>query len=235
MSILAVVAHPDDEVLGAGGALARLTAEGVSARACILVADVDVRTRRPRSEELREDLLSASALLGLSDPILGGFPNIRLNTVPHLEIVQFIEEAMVATGATVIMTHHPGDLNNDHVHVSMACQAAVRLFQRRDNVKPLQGFYFMEILSSTDWSFRGGGEPFQPDTFIEIGAEGVNRKIRALNAYRGVMREYPHPRSREALAGLAAFRGGQGGMQYAEAFQTAFRAIRQGQSTGLLG
>ena len=83
----------------------------------------------------------------------------------------------------------------------------------------------MEILSSTDWAFPSNVLPFQPNTFIEVGEEGVKRKIQSLEAYEGVMRPYPHPRSNEVLTGLAALRGGQSGTIYAEAFQTLFQII----------
>lgn len=232
MTILIAVAHPDDEVLGVGASAAKFTREGVTARACIACGDADARTRRPRSDELMADIGSASSILGLQEPILGDFPNIRLNTVPHIELVQFFEQAIVDTGATTLFTHHPRDLNDDHRQVSAACQAAARLFQRRPDVPPLRALYFMEILSSSEWSVPGSGAPFEPDAFFEIGENGLERKLEALAAYRGVMREYPHPRSREALQGLAAYRGAQAGMKYAEGFQTAYRAITPVEFTG---
>ncbi len=223
MTVLVVVAHPDDEVLGAGGTVAGLTEAGIECRSCLVVAGADVRAHRPRSDALHSDLLQANELLGLRPPVLGEFPNIRLNTVPHLDLVQFIEKAISDTGATTLFTHHPRDMNDDHRHVSFACQAAARLFQRCDDVTSLVGLYFMEILSSTDWSFPGNGAPFEPDTFFEIGEDGFRRKLDALKAYRGVMRPFPHPRSEEALHGLASYRGGQAGLHLAEGFQTAFR------------
>jgi hypothetical protein len=48
-------------------------------------------------------------------------------------------------------------------------------------------------------------------------------KILALTQYRGVLRPYPHPRSPEVITGLAAVRGGQAGLKYAEAFECVFR------------
>lgn len=225
MPVLIVVAHPDDEVLGCGSTAALLARGGVPVRACILSGTVNARRGRPAVPELTEDLRRASRILNLDEPVVGDFPNIEFNVVPHLEMVQFIEEAILTTGSDTIFTHHPADVNSDHRHTSLACQAAARLFQRREGVRPLRALYYMEILSSTDWSFPSEARPFQADTFFPAG-ETLACKIAALNAYRGVMREFPHPRSEEILRGIAAYRGGQAGMDYAEAFQTAFRAYR---------
>ncbi len=220
-SVLVVVAHPDDEVLGCGGTLARLAAAGVPAQACILVGDAEVRAHRPDLPDLRKDTHRAQEILGIAPPILGHFPNIRLNTVPHVELVQFIEAAIEETGANLIFTHHPADLNDDHLQTSRACQAAARLFQRRPNLPPLKGLYFMEVPSATDWALSSGPR-FRADTFVELGSEALNRKIEALRSYQGVMRDYPHPRSEEVLRGLATCRGAQAGMDQAEAFECAF-------------
>ncbi|HUP92874.1 MAG TPA: PIG-L deacetylase family protein [Solimonas sp.] len=223
-AVLLVVAHPDDEVLGCGGTAARLARQGYTVRSCMLSGNVAARRHNPGQAELAADTLRAQALLGLGEPILGEFPNIRFNTVAHLELVQFIEAAIVQTGATTVFTHHPADLNNDHVHTSLACQAAVRLFQRRADVPALQALYFMEVPSSTDWTFPNGTAGFQPTVFCPVG-ETLSDKLAALAAYRGVMRPYPHPRSEEAIRALAVMRGAQAGLEYAEAFQCAFRVL----------
>lgn len=225
MPVLIVVAHPDDEVLGCGGMAATLTQKGVAVHSCILSGQVEVRQNRPDVPELLQDIQTAQILLGCKAPILGNFPNIQFGTVPHLKLVQFIEQAIEKVQPEIIFTHHPQDLNDDHRHTSLACQAAARLFQRRPGFKPLQGLYFMEILSATDWAFPGNNPGFLADTFFEIGESGLQQKIEALRSYQGVMRDFPHPRSKEILTGLAAYRGGQAGMHYAEAFQTAFRAL----------
>lgn len=225
MSYLIVVAHPDDEILGAGGTIHTLTQRGEEVNVCILCSEVEVRNFRPTSEELNSDIHEANREVGVNNIFLGGFPNIALNTVRQLDLVQYIEKIMVETQADVLFTHHPGDLNNDHRHVSIACQAASRLFQRRGDVKPLKELFFMEIPSSTDWALNSSINSFNPNSFVEIKEEGLSKKTESLSKYRGVMRPYPHPRSDESLRGLAAYRGSQSGLFYAEAFECVFRRV----------
>ncbi len=223
MKYLFVVAHPDDEVLGAGGTIAKLTSEGNSAEVCILSGEAGARKNRPDTEKLNQDIVGCNKILGVKRVFLGHFPNIEFNCVPHLKMVQFIEKILTITQAEIIFTHHPSDLNNDHYHTSIACQAAVRLFQRNSSIKPIKELNYMEIPSSTEWGMNTSLQPFTPNLFIEITEEGLNRKLKALSQYEGVMRDYPHPRSKTAIKGLAAYRGCQAGMEYAEGFETVFR------------
>ena len=225
MSYLVVVAHPDDEVLGAGATIYRLTQSGEQVSVCILCGQANARSFRPTDNELEADSNRSMKTLGVNHVFKGNFPNIKFNTVPHLELVQFIENAIIESEASVVITHHPSDLNNDHLHTSFACQAAVRLFQRRGDVKRLDEFLYMEVPSATEWGVNTALNKFQPDTFVEVGKVAIEKKIEALALYRGVMREYPHPRSAEAILGLAAFRGSQSGCCYAEGFECAIRRI----------
>ena len=99
MTVLIVAAHPDDEVLGCGGTLAALTEAGVSVRTCILSGEAEARQGRPDISELMHDIERANEILGIvAPPIIGHFPNIRFNAVPHLEMVQFIENAILESG-----------------------------------------------------------------------------------------------------------------------------------------
>lgn len=225
MNYLLVVAHPDDEVLGAGATIQKLTGAGHTVDLCIMCAQAKARAFRPEDQELQHDLEASSRLLGIRSLYLGEFPNIAMNNADHLALVQFIEKAITASAPAVVITHHPADTNNDHMHTSMACQAAIRLFQRRADVPPLQELWFMEVLSSTEWSVNSSMNRFQPNTFVEVGRNGLEAKLAALAAYRGVMRDYPHPRSTEAIQGLAAYRGAQSGCDYAEAFECVLRRI----------
>jgi LmbE family N-acetylglucosaminyl deacetylase len=224
MIYLSITAHPDDEILGFGGSTAVLTSRGHQVHNLILSGEVEARRYRPDSNVLNANANRAQQIVGAESPILGPFPNIQFNTVSHLELVQFIEKVIEEIQPDVVITHHPYDLNNDHYHTSKACQAAVRLFQRKP-LKPLKAFYFMEVPSSTDWAFPVDGQQFRPDTFIEIGEEGLRKKIEALYAYEGVMRPYPHPRSDDAISALAVLRGSQVGRNLCEGFQTAMNVI----------
>ena len=146
-------------------------------------------------------------------------------TVQSSKLVQHIEAAIKESEPDIIITHHPADTNNDHLQTSMACQEAIRLFQRRPEVKPIQEFWYMEVPSCTEWALNTAMNRFQPNTWVEVGKEGVDAKVKALSMYRGVMRPYPHPRSAEAIEGFAAYRGCQTGCVYAEAFEVALRRI----------
>lgn len=221
-SALIVVAHPDDEVLGAGGTAWMLSQAGWRVRTCILSGNVDARKHRPDNAALLSDTLDAARILGMDEPILGDFPNIRMNTVPHLDLVQFIEQGIEESAATQIFTHHPNDLNDDHRQVSAGAQAAARLAARRPGMQPLQGLHYMEIPSSTDWAFPNDKQPFRPNSYVEIGLDALEAKLQALACYRGVMRPFPHPRSEEAIRGLAAVRGGASNLNHAEAFESVF-------------
>ena len=218
---LVVVAHPDDEILGFGAAGAKLSSAGELVQPVILCGNVDVRFKRPEDAELYSNILSANRVVGFENPVLGSFPNIRMNNVDHLEIVQFIEQQILKFKPERIFTHHPNDLNDDHVQVSRACLAASRLYQRRSEVPALKALSFMEIPSSTDWGYDFDGRGFMPNHYIEI-ADEIELKLQALSCYKDVMRDFPHPRSVEAITGLAAYRGAQSNQSYAEAFQTIF-------------
>ena len=222
MKISVVVAHPDDEVLGSGATIHKLVNANQEVAVAIMCGKVGARANI--SSTLHDDEEEAMAIIGVKKVYHADFPNIQMNMVPHLKLVQYIESCIEDWQAEAIFTHHPSDTNNDHVMTSYAAQAASRLFQRKQRVPQLKQFAYMEVLSSTEWSFDSSANRFTPNMFVEICREGVSTKLEALKAYKGVMRPYPHPRSYEAIEGLAAYRGVQAGCEYAEAFECVFRS-----------
>jgi len=224
MNYLIVVAHPDDEVLGAGASISKWTKEGHNVDVCIMSTDAKARAFRPDDNELNDDLNSSASFLRIGKKYEYKFPNIEMNTVPHLHLVQAIEKAILDSEPDVVITHHPADTNNDHLQTSFACQEAVRLHQRRPEVRPIREVWYMEVPSCTEWAINQAFQKFQPNCYVEVGEECVDAKIKALGMYRGVMRPYPHPRSAEYIKALAAIRGSEWGLNYAEAFQIALRS-----------
>jgi LmbE family N-acetylglucosaminyl deacetylase len=222
MKYLVVVAHPDDEVLGAGATINKLVKQGNEVAVAIMSGHAAARANI--SETLSDDEANAMAIMGVKKVFHADFPNIKMNTVPHLELVQFIEKCIEDWQAEAIITHHPSDTNIDHQETGKAVDAACRLFQRTDGVPVLKALMYMEVPSSTEWNLNNSENYFKPNYFIEIGEEGVRVKIEALSAYKGVMRPFPHPRSEKGIEGLAAYRGVQSGRNYAEAFECVFRS-----------
>lgn len=224
MKYLLVVAHPDDEVLGAGASIYRWSREGNVIYVAIMCTEAKARAFRPEDNELDDDMNASTEFLGVNRKFEATFPNIEMNTVPHLQLVQFIESAIKESEPDIVITHHPADTNNDHLQTSMACQEAIRLFQRRPEVKRIKEVWYMEVPSCSEWAINNAMNLFRPNCFVEVGEDAVDAKIKALGMYRGVMRPYPHPRSAEYIKGLAAVRGSQWGQKYSESFEVALRA-----------
>lgn len=221
MNYLVVVAHPDDEVLGAGATIHKLVQEGHNV--AIATMANHAAARMDISDTLAADQTKSMGILGIKKSYAADFPNIKMNTVPHLDLVQFVERCIQDFEAEILITHHPSDTNNDHVMTSYAVQAASRFFQRRQDIPPLKELLYMEVLSSTEWALDSSANRFTPNYFVEVEKAGVELKLKALEAYKGVMRPFPHPRSREAIEGLAAYRGAQSGCNYAEAFECVLK------------
>ena len=219
--ILVVVAHPDDEVLGCGGCIARHAAAGDRVHV-IFVADGV--TARPGTG--RDELARRQQAIGLTSEMLGiasvshlGLPDNRLDSLPLLDIVQLLEAQIAELAPEIVYTHHYGDLNVDHRLTHQAVMTACRP-QPSSTVREILTF---EVMSSTEWSSVGLA-PFLPNLFVDI-SEQLDVKMRALEAYGLEMRFSPHSRSLEHLRCLARHRGNGVGVDVAEAFMV-MRIIR---------
>jgi LmbE family N-acetylglucosaminyl deacetylase len=213
-SVLVIVAHPDDEVLGAGGTLARHAARGDKVDIVFLTDGVSARGNdRAAGERRAAAARRAAAIVGAREPKFLGLPDNRLDGIALLDIVQAIEPIVAAIGPDTIYTHHAGDLNVDHGICARAVLTACR---------PLPGskvrrIYAMEVASSTEWAPPNAAAAFAPTRFVDISAT-LTAKRDALAAYAEEMRPFPHPRSVEAMEALATWRGATAGLAAAEAF-----------------
>jgi len=218
--LLVVAAHPDDEVLGCGGTIARLTGEGHDVYVAILGEGITSRydNREQADQEMIKQLQDrsrqVSKLLGVKELCLYDFPDNRFDTVPLLNIIKIVEELINRFQPQIVYTHHGGDLNIDHVITHRAVMTATRPVENY----PVKEIYAFEVPSSTEWAFGQFQSTFRPNVFVDI-SRTLEAKIQAMHLYESEVRAFPHPRSPEALRALAISRGSCVGFQAAEAFE----------------
>lgn len=213
-TVLVVAAHPDDELLGLAGTLAKHVDAGDSVFTVIVAQGA---TSRGDGEHvvsaLKRAAAAAGACVGLRPPTFLDLPDNRLDGEVLLDIVQRLEAELTRLQPHVVYTHHYGDLNIDHQIVCRAVLTACRPYPGQS----VRAIYAFETPSSTDWMVAGVESAFAPRRFVDI-ADSVSRKLDALRMYDQEMRPYPHARSLEAVEALARVRGASVGMEYAEAF-----------------
>ena len=215
--ILVVAAHPDDEVLGCGGTIARLSpdneiytlilGEGITSR------DISMSQKERELEKLKQDVKSANEILGVKKVFLENFQDNRFDSVNLLDIVKKIEGYILKIKPDIIYTHHHGDLNIDHRITFNAALTASRPIED----SAIKKIYSFEVLSSTEWNTQSASTVFVPNIYINI-SDTISKKIEAMEAYRGEIMGYPHPRSTEGIRILAQKRGLEVGLEFAEAF-----------------
>ena len=225
MTALVVAAHPDDEVLGCGGTIARHIRRGDHIAVAILAQG---GTHRAAGKDFHAHIHghahAAAVALGVTDLrwySVGLAPDNRLDTVPLLQMAQYVENWIRWTHPQVVYTHHHGDCNVDHRRVCEAVLAATRPGATSHRVDEVLLF---EVPSSTEWSFGQLGSTFRPSVFMDI-SDTLDLKLAAMACYQTEARAFPHPRSPEALTALARWRGATVGLQAAEAFDVA-RIVR---------
>lgn len=214
--VLVIAAHPDDEVLGCGGTIARHINSGEGVHIVFVADGVSSRNNPPQTvAERRNCAVQAAKALGAGQPSFLDFPDNRLDTVDLLDIVQAIERVVSDVDPQLVYTHHGGDLNIDHRVVHQAVVTALRPTPGRH----FKGILAFEVLSSTEWASDAIGHGFRPDRFIDVSAT-IERKMNALCCYGTEMRPFPHSRSQETVRALATLRGTSVGLVAAEAFST---------------
>jgi LmbE family N-acetylglucosaminyl deacetylase len=214
--VLVIAAHPDDEVLGCGGTIARHINEGDEVSVIFMADGVAARDGSLFEKDLHVRYIAASnacKILGVKQTFSLGFPDNRMDTIALLDIVKNVEKVINEIQPRIIYTHHAGDLNIDHQITHQAVMTACR---------PQPGFcvkeiFNFEVLSSTEWSTPSVNNIFAPSLYVDISST-FDKKNTALECYNEEMRKFPHSRSIEAVEALAKYRGATVGVGLAEAF-----------------
>jgi len=215
MNVVAIVAHPDDEILGFGGVLAKHVDSGDVVSVVILGEGLTSRDKtidKALIEKLQSDARLANEKIGVSAVYFDDLPDNEFDTIPMLAIAKKVEQYIADLSPHTIYTHHYGDLNIDHRKCAEAVQTAAR--PCHSCVKQIIAG---EILSSTEWNVQDETTVFCPNRYVDI-ADSFDKKVAALLCYKSEVCTYPHPRSEEGVRILAEKRGLEVGLRYAEAF-----------------
>jgi N-acetylglucosamine malate deacetylase 1 len=213
VKVLVFAAHPDDEVLGMGGTIAVHARHGDVVRV-VCVTDGsssqypgDTETRERKNAEAKR----AAEILGVAHYVHLDLPDMRLDTVAHVDLNRVVEEQVREFAPSVVYTAHP-DVNQDHRALFDSVSVAVR---------PVPGQAVRRVLtyaptSSTEWT-PAGANWFVPTWYVDI-TDTLDRKLEAFRCFATELREYPHPRSDRALRAHAELHGATVGCEYAEPF-----------------
>jgi LmbE family N-acetylglucosaminyl deacetylase len=216
--VLAIAAHPDDEVLGCGGVLALHARAGDEVTVCIACEGESLRYGQAGVGQ-GEHIRAAAQTLGYSNVRQLRFPDQALDTIRLTEIIAPLEKVVADVKPRIVYCQHGGDVNRDHHILFQAILVATRPTQ-----ESIEAVYAFDAASSTEWAFP---RSFIPDTWIDI-SPTLEVKLRAMECYTSELRPYPHPRSLQALEYRARAYGNQVCVDAAEVFMTVRRVYRSG-------
>jgi LmbE family N-acetylglucosaminyl deacetylase len=220
--ILVIAAHPDDEILGCGGTVA-LHAKAGDTVTAVIVCEGESLRYGPKGVGQAEHTRRAAAALGVADVRTLGFADQRLDTLALTDIIAPLERIVRDVQPQIVYCQYGGDANLDHAIVFKALLVATR------PIEPwIEAVYAFDTASSTEWGYP---RTFVPDTWVDITAT-LEQKLTAMACYESEVRDYPHPRSLEALRHRAHAWGNQTCMDAAEVFMTVRRTLRDGTTPG---
>jgi LmbE family N-acetylglucosaminyl deacetylase len=218
MRVLLIAPHPDDEVLGAGGTLAKHSKEKDEVYLCIVTKAYTPDWSKEFIEGRRKEVLRANKVLGIKRTFFLDFPTVKLDTVPQKELNDSVSKCVRDLEPDIVYIPHRGDVNHDHRLIFDAALVATR--PPRPPPGPLVSIRKVlcyETPSETDFAAPLREMVFVPNIYVDI-TKTIGTKIRALGVYKSEIRKFPHPRSTTLLWALARKRGAEAGMKAAEAF-----------------
>ena len=213
-NILVVAPHPDDEVLGCGGTIARFAAVGE--RVTVAIATKG-RPLYPASQvrQVRSEARKASQILGVQKLQFLDMPVTTLHLIPEHRLNAVFVKLVQSEKPDCVFVPFSGDRHQDHREIFDAMMVAMRPDGRRHRVQRIACY---ETVSETHWAAPGVEPAFEPDWYVDI-SENLAAKLAAMRAYASQLAEKIPARSIAAIEALARFRGSVVGMEAAETFQ----------------
>lgn len=219
MNILIFAPHPDDEILGCGGAMAQFAERGDNVTVCIVTSgqppifDNSVAKKNKWPHNLYDEIMKSHSFLKVNETVFLGFPAAALEDVPRYILNGKVCELIQRVKPEIVFIPHFGDMQKDHTIVVESVMVAVRPREAHR----VQKVYAYETLSETEWNIPHVANIFIPNTFVDI-TDFFDRKIKAMSCYQSQLASFPEARSIGAVEALAKLRGSTMGADRAEAF-----------------
>lgn len=205
--------HPDDEILGCGGTIAKHIKQGAEVYICVVTKGTEPLFAPDFIETTRAEQKRAHKMLGTKEIIYLDFPAVMLENQQRYIVNQKIYELIERIKPDNVYIPHFGDMQKDHSVVSEAVMVAVRP-KKAFKVKRV---YSYETLSETEWNVPHGSNAFLPNCFVDI-SDTLDDKLNALAEFHSQLSDFPNPRSLKAVEALAHLRGSTVTVDAAEAF-----------------
>lgn len=213
MRVLVFAPHPDDEIIGVGGTIAKRTFCGDEVYVCVVTKGQSPMFNPEFIERGRRECREADAKLGVKETIFLDFPAVMLETVPRYEMNRKFCDVVQRIQPEEVYIPHRGDMQLDHQLVVDAAMVAVR---PRGAYYPKR-VYSYETLSETGWNIPNTVNEFIPTVYEDI-SDTLTTKLDAMNVFQSQLSPFPAARSIGAIEALAKFRGATVSVNAAEAF-----------------
>jgi LmbE family N-acetylglucosaminyl deacetylase len=220
MNVLVIAPHPDDEILGAGGTIAKRALNGDEVYVCVVTKGCEPLFSEESVRQVRSECKNADEFLGVKETIFMDFPAAMLETVPRYKLNDEIVKVVQKVKPDEVYIPHRGDMQLDHKMIVDAAMVALR--PKYDHV--VKRIYAYETLSETGWDIPNTVNDFIPTVYEDI-SDTLKQKLAAMNIFQSQLAEFPAARSLGAIDALAKFRGATVNVIAAEAF-TLIREIK---------
>lgn len=211
MRVLVIAPHPDDEVLGCGGTIAKHSMKGDEVHLCIITEGYTPDWSEEYLKNRPLEIEKSSKILGIKKVHFLKYPTAKLDTIPQKELNDSLSEIINKIKPAIMYIPHYTDIHQDHPIIFRSALIAAR--PKKDcHVRKILSY---ETLSETEWGYP---RHFRPNLYVDI-SDTIELKIKAMRAYGSELKEFPHPRSLEGIKTLAKKRGSEVGLKYAEAFE----------------
>ncbi|MBL8609695.1 MAG: PIG-L family deacetylase [Myxococcales bacterium] len=211
--LLVIAPHPDDEVLGAGGTIARFAKKGGEVTILTVAAHMPPLYTQAVHEQTVREAKKAHALMGVRESVFLDKPAVLLGQIPVSEFNGMILDVVKRAQPDVLLVPYY-DRHIDHRLIFDACMVAARPVGAGKNIGVVAAY---ETLSETHWNAPHLEPNFTPSWVVDV-TDFIDTKIAAMRCYESQIHPFPEPRSAEALRALALFRGSQAGFGYGEGF-----------------